>query len=423
LEAGYADIDITPEPGEEMTGYGYFLNRCAAGTLDPLLARAVALGDGEARAVIVQLDLLGLSKEFVAGVRAEAQRRFGLPPDHLLLHCTHTHSGPATMPVFGCGMPSEHFLIALRGQLVQVIGAALDALRPAAALYRFAGDFPEGFAYNRTGGSNLDTRIWGVQIEFADAQPIVVLSYACHPVTLGINREYSADYPGAVIREFTAYGTRALYLNGCCGDINPLCNTPRVLSRNPETLLIYGRDLAATARQAMEQRQEWQPGPLRACSQIVPLEAEVPDVEELRHSLQEHRAALRDNPADGELRVAVMWHEKMLRHHETGTLNEAMETEIQAIACGDVVFVGLSAETFTRLGQIIRQSAPDHHLIIAATSNGVLGYIGTREDVEGRGYASQVAAKIYGMLPSVPDGGEKWATEGSRIVAEVIGRS
>ena len=46
MRAGYADVDITPPPGEELTGYGYYLNRRATGALDRLMARVVALDEG-----------------------------------------------------------------------------------------------------------------------------------------------------------------------------------------------------------------------------------------------------------------------------------------------------------------------------------------------------------------------------------------
>lgn len=420
MQAGYAQIEITPGLGEELTGYGYFLNRYATGALDPLMARAVALSDGEARAVVVQLDLLGLSKATVAEMRAEAQERLGLPGECLLLHCTHTHTGPAMLPLYGCGMPSEEYPPALRTIVLNAVERALADLRPVGAAWRFDGDFPDGFAHNRVGGADLDTRVRGLRLEIPGARPIHVLSYACHPVTLGRAPQYSADYPGALIRELNAYGIRALYLNGCCGDINPLSNSVQWGSGTVETLRIYGRDLAAAFRRAAETEVAWEPGPIRACSRMVPLEACMPDRATLERELAETRAALRSNPADSLRRVDAVWHEWMLHLLDTDALAEEMAAEIQAIACGDVVFVGLAAETFTRLGRIVRESAPGRHLMIAATSNGVLGYIASREDVENGGYASAAACRIYGMPLPAPGAGEQWVADGTRVVADVM---
>ena len=49
MDFGFAAIDITPPPGEELTGYGYYLNRRATGAADPIMARALALSDGDTR--------------------------------------------------------------------------------------------------------------------------------------------------------------------------------------------------------------------------------------------------------------------------------------------------------------------------------------------------------------------------------------
>ena len=421
MRAGYANIDITPPPGQEMTGYGYYLDRRATGTLDRLMGRAVALEEGGSCAVVVQLDLLALSAAFVARVRSRAADLFGLPPEALMLHCTHTHTGPATMSLYGCGMPSEDFVFELEHKLVRLARAALDDLRPVASARKFQTDFPEGFAHNRVGGTDLDTHVRGVAVDVEGGRPILVLSYACHPVTLGRLDQYSADYCGALIREFNAYGIRALYLNGCSGDINPLSNTVNWGSGTRETLQIYGRDLAAAARRGLSASVPWTTGPIHCASSLIPLEAAPASLEQLQTGLEQVRKRLAESPEDGLSRVDERWHELQISYQTTGTLAREMSAEIQAIACGDVYFAGLSAEAFTRLGQIIRDSAPSHLGLIAATCNGVRGYIATREDVEGGGYASASAAKIYGMPLPAPGAGEKWAQEGAGVVAAALG--
>lgn len=419
MHAGFAQIDITPEPGEEMTGYGYFLNRRARGTLDPLHAHALAMEEAGGRTAIVQLDLLGLSRESAAKIRAAVHESTGLPPDHLLLHCTHTHSGPGSLHVEGCGLPSEGFLRWLQGRILQAVSDALADLKPVMEAHRFDIDWPAGFAHNRVGAADLDTRVRGVRFVPEGAAPILVLSYACHPVTLGRNREYSADYCGAVLREFNAYGIRGLYLNGCCGDINPLSSACRWGSGTRETLLIYGRDLAAVGWRGLESAQPWQPGPVRARSRSIRLDVQPTSQAELGRSLEKLRHQLEAEPDNGPLRVNVRWHERMIRAHQEGALDELAAAEIQAIACGDVVFVGMSAEAFTELGRIVRAGAPRHHVMIGATSNGVIGYIGTERDIRQQGYASHAASKIYGMPLPEPGAGERWAAAGAELVATV----
>jgi len=421
MQFGYADVDITPQPGEELTGYGYYLNRRATGAADPLLARALAMSDGDARAVVVQLDLLALSAQFVDDVRGECERRLGLPGSHLMLHCTHTHSGPAVRVAFGCGRPSEHFLHDLNRHLVSVVEGALENLTEADSMEAFEIPWPKGFAHNRVGGSELDTHVRGVRIVPTAGRPIVLMNYACHPVTMGVNREYSADYPGALIREFNAYGTRALFLTGCSGDINPLINAYKHGMGTSETLRIYGRDLAAVVREGLRQACDWTPGPLRVISEMVPVAYDMPGEDEFAEALAGLKAQVLDSPDDGTLRANIEWHEAMLAAYAQGTMDEISRAEIQVIGCGNVLFAGLAAETFTKLGQMIRDAAPDHLSIIGATTNGVIGYLSDSADVARGGYASSSAAKLYGMPLPTPEAGETWAREGARIVREVIG--
>lgn len=421
MRAGFAQVDITPPPGEEMTGYGYYLNRRATGAVDALLARAVALDDGSSRAAVVQLDVIGLPGDLVESIRTEAQERCGIAPEALLLHCTHTHSGPSTASLEGCGAASDYYPPQLAALVVECVEAALADLRDVDEARRLDVEFADGFAYNRVGGDEVDRRVRGLEVRTAGASPIVVVTYACHPVTLGRNTEYSADYPGYAIRELNAYGLRALYLNGSCGDINPLTHACAWGSGTVETLRIYGRDLAAVVRAGLRQAKPLQLGQLNCVSRRVPLEHVVPDPDELRGGLVELQKHLGIEPEDGPARVNAVWHRSMLEFLDSGGLDEAMKAEIQAIACGDVVFVGLSGEVFTRLGAIVRNGAKDRHVLMAATSNALRGYIATPEDIEGNGYASLDAARIYGMAGLTPQGGVKWAQGGAEVVRQAAG--
>lgn len=416
MRAGFAEVDITPPSGEEMTGYGYYLNRRATGALDPLKARAVALDDGDHRAVVVQLDLIGLPGDLVEQIRGQARERLGLRPEALLLHCTHTHSGPGIAQVEGCGCASEYYPPQVVAHTLEVVAAALEDLREVAEARRLDVDFPEGFAYNREGAGEVDTQVRGVELRVTGAAPIVVVAYACHPVTLGRNTEYSADYPGYVLRELNAYGLRALYLNGPCGDINPATHACAWGSGTVETLRIYGRDLAAAVRAGLRQAPVLEMGPLSCVSRRVPLNHVRPKPDELRRELAEVEDHLGREPGDGPARVHATWCRRMMELVEGGGLAEAMAAEVQAIACGELVFAGLAGEVFTRLGGIVRQGAGGRHVLMGATANAVRGYIGTPEDIERNGYASLAAARIYGMALLTPQAGVRWAEGGAEVL-------
>src|SRR5207247_8567723 len=86
-------------------------------------------------------------------------------------------------------------------------------------------------------------------------------NYACHPVVLGMNLQYSADFPGVMTRIVEeAFGATALcfFIQGAPGDINPLARA--VADDGPEQLKIAGRGLGeSTARSARSITTEAEP--------------------------------------------------------------------------------------------------------------------------------------------------------------------
>jgi neutral ceramidase len=104
-QAGAAEVVITPPVGGEMDGYGARKSG-STGVHDDLLAHALVLDDGERRAAIVTCDVLFVDAPTVAAVRAAAARRWGLPPERVLVAATHTHQGPKGLTGFRCSSPT-----------------------------------------------------------------------------------------------------------------------------------------------------------------------------------------------------------------------------------------------------------------------------------------------------------------------------
>jgi hypothetical protein len=90
MRIGWAAADITPE--EPVAVCGQFHVRVSEGVADPLTATVLALESGEAQAVFVTCDLVGVSDVLRNGV---LERLGGLvPPEALVMNATHSHTGP-----------------------------------------------------------------------------------------------------------------------------------------------------------------------------------------------------------------------------------------------------------------------------------------------------------------------------------------
>ena len=93
LKAGMAKADITPEKGLELAGYPHY-PRNNTGAHDPLYAACMYLENDSEAVAMVTLDLLFFSKKHTAEVRRRLEKEHILCGDHVMISCSHTHSGP-----------------------------------------------------------------------------------------------------------------------------------------------------------------------------------------------------------------------------------------------------------------------------------------------------------------------------------------
>ena len=93
LKAAMTRVDITPPHGLELAGYPHY-PRYNEGHHDPLYAACMYLNNGSEEVAMVTLDLLFFSKKHVLEVRRRVEAACGVRGDHIMISCSHTHSGP-----------------------------------------------------------------------------------------------------------------------------------------------------------------------------------------------------------------------------------------------------------------------------------------------------------------------------------------
>jgi hypothetical protein len=253
--AGAATRVITPTLGERPVFLaGFQGDRRATAVHAPLYARALAMRYGDQVAILVACDLIGLHRDDVDEMRA-ALAAHDVAPDALIVACTHTHSGPDTLGLWGASVDSSGvdpiYLAMAKRAIVQ---AAVEALtfgcpvRMRAATARM----PEGYIANTRAPGLVDDEIALIQFERPNGEILAtLLNLACHPEVLtGESTLISSDYAGAACRAVEqAVGGVALHVSGALGGML----SPAIAARDLAGVEQMGRAYAETALAALKQ--------------------------------------------------------------------------------------------------------------------------------------------------------------------------
>jgi len=230
LRAGFGKVAITPKLGAQMVGYA---GRPSGATdiHDPLFARALVLEDNTSLWAVISCDLCYLFNESVAEVRAAAEQRVGIPPSHLFLATTHTHSGPHDRH-------PQNWDRRLPELIADAVEAGYAARQPARLGAGYG--FLYGYSINRRWLDRpVDPAVAVLRVDDAEGKLLGLLSiYASHAVVMGNdNLHVSGDWPGNAMQRLEEEwpGSTCLYFQGGAGDINPLVEgvRKRLVSGDP----------------------------------------------------------------------------------------------------------------------------------------------------------------------------------------------
>jgi len=217
LSAAAGRVDITPTGPAYIAGYGQ--NRRSLDAHDRLSARCLVLESRGVRLAIVSCDLIGLPRYEIEKIRARIK---SVPPDHVIVAATHTHSGPDTVGQWGPGIAvrgvDDAWLASTLGKIAQLVDETSAQLRPADIRFSSRSDIT-GISKNIRVPRILDTELGVMQVrDIKDAKCIATLvNYACHPEILN-NRHMTADFPHWLYETIEAkVGGTCIYVNGAQG--------------------------------------------------------------------------------------------------------------------------------------------------------------------------------------------------------------
>lgn len=425
MQAGFFDVDITPRVGVELCGFGPFLNRHSIGVRDQLKARCAALQVDDAKAVIISCDLIGVSAEMAAQIKEQVTEHTGLSPEAVMLHCTHTHSGPNTGNYIGWGEEDLSYLAILPGRIIKAVLGALDRLEP---IEMFHAEVPcEGIGLNREYDVDAPPLEEVLQEDWRPAKPELTdttshvlkfissstgkmsgfMSYfGCHPVVCcQLTRYIHGDYCGVALNKLEAENSGAvgLFLQGAQGDVNSCC-VHKPEKESLEALDIIAERFAKSVRNGLESAAELAVDSLQYCRLMQPFSTKDVPLEKLQEMLLERENIVNAENAedtDREVRMAmvgILSLRKLISQMESGE-DLTPVAELQGIKLGPMEFLAGPFEIMQAIKNDVQAEAQAEIPLVMGITNGALGYAPDKTISDKGGYAVDTVPIIAGMLP------------------------
>jgi neutral ceramidase len=396
----------------------------STGVLDPLFCRALCLQSGDSQALWLTCDLLGLSHDFVRSARLAIQSAAGISAGNIWISCSHTHSGPATLPLIERGEVDPAYVEQLQERLVE---AACRAAAQRTAVTAWTGESRlVGVSENRRqAGGALDATVRVLSLEKSGGDKLAVMfQFACHPTCLQAdNRLISADYPGYAMQQLQeTTGATAVFLNGAAGDLRP---TRR---GSQEALRWLGEALATAVHSALERREPIEDVRLevrRAQLELpylrIPGEAELEQVDFAPDRPLFYAAQRTKFLEDKQRRILAAWRSNTRTALRENRLPRSAPAEVQVISLGPLGWVGIPGEPFIELAQEIQQRSGRQQHFVCGYTNGALGYIPSPQAYAQGGYEVEEAYILHDQpAPLAPQAGEQIVSTAVKLLAESL---
>lgn len=419
MRIGAATAGITPDSGGDLTGY-VAREQPSTGMHDAVTATALYIEEGERWILWLHADVLGHERADVQRLKATLGEYFGAPPEDVVVTASHTHAGPGSMELLGCGAYDPAYVESLHETLTGLAARAIGGAEDATLLFTEArcdlGRDRRGHA-----SAHTDPRLPVLAWQRENGTFIAVLAlYAMHNVAMGPeNRLISGDVAGRAQRRLSERlpgNPIVLLANGACGNINPPSVGPDF-----ERVERWGNEIAdVIARVLPEAAPVPRAVPRTSLASLV-LAPDPLSPEEIASGTAWGEDVFRN--ADATLRerardIGRRWTERMASPDPAMQARNAAPVEVHAITLGAITFVGVGAEVFSVLNADIRDAA-GRPVYVVGYANGNAGYICPEAAFDEGGYEPDDAYHYYGTRP-IPRGAHERVAEVSAALVRSL---
>ena len=434
LKAGAATANITPPLGVSIPGS--FRPRFAQDVHDEMLAKALVIENGETQIAMVTCDLVAMPQEIGDAAKSRILERCGIPPEHVMVNATHSHTGPNVVE-FVFINKDEDYSAWVPLKIADAVELALRRMKPARVGFASATEdrisfhrrwrMKDGTVRMNPGVGNpdldepagpIDPEVAMMYVEGSDGEPIsAVANFALHYVGTDDGEAISADYYGHFYRLMRHYiGGVPILWNGASGQINNHDYSGRTTwqdkgHRHAERMANVLAGHVITEMQLMEMHESLELGGAMATLEY-PRKAITEEDLKTAGTILAAPEGAHENYDSGPFsfvvgqpipkNLAQTYAQQCLA---LAKLPERMTAPVQVLKLGDAAVAALPGEAFVEIGLNLKSRTAATPLFIAGLANGYIGYIATDDALTTQGgyetWASLWALGGVGTAPAM----------------------
>lgn len=419
LNMGVAQGVITPQVGGRL--YGYAPDVYSEKVNDDLTVTAYYFAEGDTRAMIIEATVCTVAAALYDQVSTAIEKQNGIPSGHILLHATHTHSGPVLSGNAGWGEFDSEYAESIFLPTVMKVAAEAVANAEPVVMGVAADESRVGINRRQLKENNvvsLGQNPWGpydpdmTVISFKNADGKVkasMLHYGCHGTAAGRNHEISRDWSGYAVDAMSEWGAGVCaFFNGPEGDVGPRLMNRVTVGINPVTgangninhAIELGHYAAHDAVRIFRNIRAYHDAGLEVLNSTVKLPLKPrPSLEYAKEKYEEFKSFTVNFKAG-----TADYYKRVIESYENGyTEEEYREIKQTVIRIGDVAFVQSTFELFSEIGLRIKASSPVPYTLTLSNTNGTDAYFVTQSELCRGGYE----VEVFGLRHT-----QKWADNG-----------
>lgn len=404
LNLGTAKIDVTPRWPLPLAGYAHRVG-AFENVSQPLHARVLFFeweeGALSQQALLISADLIWWDEEVTTRLRHRVKQYWNLDDSTIILHATHTHSGPQTSTRFASslGGADPMYVSSLESAVLEGTKHAHQNLEPVVVERgtsqchigvnrRGQVDGQAAMIPNPQGPIDPEVIVLRFQRAMGNTKAVLV-HYACHPTTTDENC-VSPDFPGLAMQyleDHLGEGAIAAYLQGCCGDVRPSLVEEGLFFRGSKhDVCRLGGRLADRVINLLE-------GSMTKLILVPPKGSQT----EISLSLEPppNRTELETFSHDSG--VVGEWAELLIREPNRLRQTVSLELTLLELAKGFSI-LAIGAELVVEYGLFIKQTFGGEVLPLPY-SNSMIGYVPTTRQLAEGGYEARESTPYF-MLPA-----------------------